>query len=657
MPRAPRRLLPWAVLILTLGVSVPAGAVPPRSLLRVETRYQGAPGLETYPKAQVLFLEDEIGFEVEPDGHTVYTEHDTIKILTARGAEDYGVLARVYQPATEQVEVVQARTLRADGTVLDVLPPSISDRPLFPDSPLYGDLRALRIQFPEAGPGTIVEFRVRTRRAPRPDGRWWAASYVQNPDPVLLSTYTVRVPEATEFSWRAPGVIPGRPRETRQDGLRTLYWEVRDVPALVPEAAAPPTERLLRRIEVTNFPSWPAVGAWFEPRWKAAVAASEGLDIVATGVASTAAAPEARIQALLAWAAARYTVEDALPESWSPHPARDLVDAGTLSPMDMAVLLTALLERVGLQARPVLASPVQLEDLERELPGPEAVGRVVLALADGRGGEWWIDPSSPGELLHEPPGGVQGVGALRLGGGLFATPSSDPDQNLRDIQMDVRVEPEGRAELTMTMASDGLAASLWRSLVRELAETPGAQRDQMLERLFRNLAQGFVSSGRLYSYYFPGTVEAGRPFQLSATLMFGELATPQRGGKAMSMPVPLFGGDRLAGLATEMNRQAPARFEAPFRDDVRVHVTLPEGSEVLQVPGDRSVETPLGSFFSTTRREGYQVWYYSRLVVRKAWVSPEDFPALRSLAEAQTAALTSPLVFTPPARAQEEGSP
>ena len=656
-PLRPGLLLSRTFLLLSLVLlaALPAVAAPARSLVRVETRFLKAPGLEEYPKARALYLEDEIGFELLPDGHTVYEEHDAIKVLNAEGVDSFSVLARLYRAGAESVEVLEARTILQDGTVLDVPGPAIQDRPLLPGSALYGDRRALRIDFPKVQPGSVVEFRLRTRRAPRPDGRWWAASYVQNLDPLLLSSFTVRVPEGTKFSWQAPGLTPSRPRESSSNGTRLLSWEVRNSPSLEPESAMPPVERYLSRVEVTNFTSWPEVGTWFGDRWETAVADAEGLDILAAGVASTSNSEEQRLQAVLEWAAGKYAVQEDLAESWEPHPARLAARSSTLSPTDMAVLLAAMLQRVGLSARPVLASPVRLQDLEREQPQPEAASRVVLSLPDSRGGSWWIDPASPGELLREPPAGVQEVGAILVepqSSRLLSTPGSLADDNLRDVRMEIRVQASGQGELTMALTSEGVAGALWRALDRELAETPAREREQLESRLFQNLAQGFLVNGRLYSHYFPAKADPQQPFQVAVTMMVPEMASPREDGTGLAMPLPLYGGDRLAALADPDPRNFPVRFDFPFRDDVRIHVTLPPGSQVRALPGNASLETAQGSYFCTTRVEANQVWFYSRLTVRQPWVSPEAFTSLRRLAAAQTASLTSPLVFTPPAPAE-----
>ena len=101
-----RGLRAWipVFLILALGASLPALGAPPRSLVRKEMRFSDSPGAKEFPGAQALYLVDDIGFEVEPDGHTIYTEHDAIKVLTAEGATSLSVLARTYRAGAESLQ-------------------------------------------------------------------------------------------------------------------------------------------------------------------------------------------------------------------------------------------------------------------------------------------------------------------------------------------------------------------------------------------------------------------------------------------------------------------------------------------------------------------------------------------------------------------------
>ncbi|NMA29406.1 MAG: DUF3857 domain-containing protein [Burkholderiales bacterium] len=654
-----RGLRAWipVFLILALGASLPALSAPPRSLVRKEMRFADSPGAAEFPEAQALYLVDDIGFEVEPDGHTVYTEHDAIKALTAEGAASLSVLTRTYRADAESIQLEQARTISPEGDVLDVPTSNIRDLPLAPESPLYSQQRLLRVEFPEVRPGSVVEFRLKTRRVPCPDGRWWGATFVQNLEPILHSTFTVRIPQDTEIHWNAPGVTPGRPSESARKGQRVLRWEVRDVPGLTPEPAMPATARWLNRIEVTNLASWPELGDWFGRRWKSAVEDTQGLDIVTAGIVPTTRPAEDRIRAVLAWAAGLHKVQENLADPWNPGPASQALRASTLSPTDMAVLLSATLDRLGLPSEPVMASTLQEEHLERELPQPGKVDRILLRLRSPRGGWWWIDPASPGELLDAPPGGAQGVAAILVrseGSRIFTTPISSADRNLRDVQMEVRVEQDGRAELTMSMTTEGTNAALWRSLERELAKTPNTERERLLDRLFHSLVRSFAVSGRLYSRYFPEDPEPGAPFRISTTLVFSELATSRDGGRTRALPLPLYGGDRLVSLAESTTRRFPAHFDFPFRDDVRIHVALPEGCRILELPPNLSLQNSLGSFFSTTRQKENHVWMYSRLVLNRTWVMPKDFAELRRLAQAQATLLTNPMIYESPTSTTQE---
>lgn len=234
----------------------------------------------------------------------------------------------------------------------------------------------------------------------------------------------------------------------------------------------------------------------------------------------------------------------------------------------------------------------------------------------------------------------------------MSTPASPAHENRRDIEVDVRVEPDGSAELTMSVTSHGMAGVLWNSLARDLRDVPAPRREALLERLFDQVALGFAANGRVYSYYFPTEASPERPFQLSATVMFPQLAVRDAEAVGVAMPLPVFSGDRLAAFADEAGpRLQPVQFEYPFQDDLRVHVRLPEGSQVTRLPGSVSLDNGQGSFFAIVRSQGVDVFYYSRLVVRHPWIGPEGYPAFRQVADAEASVLKDPMVFIPPTAA------
>ncbi|HXE73634.1 MAG TPA: DUF3857 domain-containing protein, partial [Candidatus Nitrosotenuis sp.] len=573
-----------ALLALAPAEAAPAG----RSLLRVDTRFLDAPGQEEYPGASAIILEDDIRFELLEDGSTVYYEHDAIKLLTQEGVERYGSSLRTYRKGYEEIEFRVARTIQADGRVVDVSPGQMEDRPLIEGSGLYGEYRQLAFEFPEAVPGSVVEFEVVTRRAARPGRQWWALSYVQNPDPMLVSRFTVSVPAQTQVYRYAPGVIPSTPEVHRQGDRVLQSWLVKDSPALPVEPMMPDSAALLSRVEVSSFPDWKAYGSWFYRLWRQAVQADERVRITTSGLLPTGASTEAKIAAIVGWLAQNKEVNQSVPEQLRPHDAPQSLQARVLTPLDMSVLLAAMLRYAGVEASPVLVSNQTREDLARQLPQPEHVPRLLLVVPGPGGSRRWLDPANLGELSDWPPAGAQKMGALLMDEGvveLIETPEAPAERNRRDIWLEGRVDSGGTAEVGMMMTLQGSSAALWKQASLALGQTSAAQREGLLERLFGQIAAGFPGRARIYDYYFPvpGQTTPGRPFSLAATLTLSDLVSG--GEKATRLPLPLYGGGRLEGLAqSRPPRRFPVKLDFPYYDEMRLHLVFPEGSRLSSAP-------------------------------------------------------------------------
>lgn len=643
----------WAV---ASGLSPARSDPPPRSLLRVTDQFLEAPGADRHPQADILILRDDIRLVVQPDGSTSFHEHDALKLLNAEGVESYGSLSRLYRQGLETIHLERARTISPDGRIHDLAGPMIDDRPLFPGSPLYGDLRRLRLQFPEASPGAVIEFKIRTDRAPRPGGAWWGTSYLQNPDPILDSTFEVRLPLGAGLRWSAPGLTPSTPSRRQEGETQILRWEARQVAPLVQEPSAPPWTHLLHRVEVSSFQDWTSVGEWLAPRWREAVSQDRGVAMIAAGLNQGPGRPRETAAAILGWVASTKTPSELLSGHLEPHPAQEILRAELISPIDSAVLIASLLSRAGLTVTPWMVSEVPLETLRGESPDPETVGRLLLSFEHPPGETLWIDPSSPGELLEAPPEGAQGVAGLKLapsGVELLTTPVSSPFAQRRLIHLALRLDPGGRAEASMDLSASGLAASPWRKVVGDLAGLPAPRRQGLLDELFSQIAGGFSLPGRVYATYFPTQLTPGQPFQCSLTLMFPSLGQlTAAGGRRVELPLALYGADRLAGLDREPEaRQYPIVIGTPLQEDLRVTLDLPPGSAVLRLPAPESITNELGSFFSTLRHEGDQVRLFSRLILRAPWIPASKAPLLGELARAQRRLRETPLILKLPAPA------
>ena len=141
------------------------------------------------PDTNSVLLLDDIRFEVYPDRTHSFDEHDAMKILSKEGVEENATLVRVVDTSKSRIDVLLARTIKADGRVLEAPGPQLAS--LSPGSSGYDSVKRFSIRFPNVEVGDVVEFRLRTTHKKKRDGHFWATTYVQNPMPVSYTHLTL----------------------------------------------------------------------------------------------------------------------------------------------------------------------------------------------------------------------------------------------------------------------------------------------------------------------------------------------------------------------------------------------------------------------------------------------------------------------------------
>ena len=621
--------------------------IPANVQLPIDNRFRATPGASDYPGAPALLVQDVINFSAASDGSTSFEEHDVIKLFTAEGIEDHRNFVRVYQKDIESVEIKEARTILPDGRVLEIPKQAIIDEPLLPESKLYRNYRRLIIRYPAVRKDCLVEFHVLTHRNAVPEHRWWNVTYVQNPEPMLSSTYNVTVPAGTELHWAAPGLDHAEPARARVGTNDQYFWHVENLKPYRSEPSGPPLLTQMARIEVTNFATWDGLRNWFDQLWDGATVVSGPVRAKATEICADAKDDAAKLNAIVRYMGRKNTAQ-LQAEDLLPHKASEMVDEKELTPLDSCVLAAALMRAEGLQATPVMAFEEPSYVVRPALP---RVGRVdqVLLRVSLKGKTVWLDPEHLSAVLDAPPAGFQGMAALTREG--FANlPDYDPDANRREARVEARVDEEGKAEVLLELKEYGDAAAIYRDAGRELANRSLDNREVMLDNIFEHVARAFSSRARVHDRYFPLSTDADKPFELAATLSVSGFANNASG--LVKVPLPVEPSERLAGLLSDHEpRQSPVRFASPVREEIRMHLLLPPGCQVMEVPPTVEVKTAFGSFYATARSSGSEVWYYSRLVLLPTWVKPDQVAPLMEFARKVVGSQTAGVVYTPPAQA------
>ena len=636
----------WVATLLCAGIlwtATPAlaqigvGAQDPRLAVPVTQ--------EVFPEASAVLMLDDIRFHVSPDRSYSFEEHDAVKVLTSEGVEENATLVRVVDQSKSQVEVLLARTLKADGRILKAPPPEYA--PLAEDSKVYSSVKRFALSFPDVEPGDIVEFHLRTVHKKKPGGHFWGTTYVQNPMPILDSTFTVTVPQGVEFQTATPGHPESKPVKSTvtKDGVtyQQLFWQISKEDAYEFSPLGPKAISQLKRIEVSSFKDWAEVGEYIGKDWQAHNRFGEGLSFRVAGWLPTTGDLMARATALMKELNRTRRVASFLGDEPKFHSPQELFNEAIVSPADSSILASVALSAAGIANFPVATLGVKAQSLDDELPIPEKINKIILEIPRGGTTPLWFDPENPGFVLETLPSNTSDMAALswdpRFEGGkrgLVDLQVASAFENREELNVEGRLENTGRAELTVQFDRYGTTALNSRQAAREIQDGARDARDRALQSFFNNTARAYGPRARLLGQYFELDPDTSDPFSLSFTVAVPGFAQVQ--DDTMLVPLPRFLSSNLRAAARERNRTTPLVFEQPYQQDVRIHLIFPEGSEVVDAPASIRKTTPEAEFVATARASGNEVWYVGRLTVFDPWTENE---ALQRSLETLAAAIQS----------------
>lgn len=631
-----RRGLMGLALAGFLTVGAPLGWAQP---LGVDPRITVAVEAADHPAANSVLMLDDIRFDVRPDRTHIFEEHDAVKVLTLEGIEENASLDRILNTAEAKIEVLVARTVKANGKIINAGPPEIT--PVAKESKLYSSINRFSIRFPEVEVGDVVEFHLRTVHQPKPDGHFWATTFVENPMPIVDSSFTVTIPKGVYFQTATPGIAQSKAEEeaVTLDGTeyRRLSWKVRDQKAFEPKPLAPSTLSLLKRIEVSSFRSWDEVAGFLGQQWTENSTLSEGLALRVAGWLPTSSDTAVRARAILKELGQKRKVASFLAEIPHFHRPSAIFPESVISLPDSSLLLSVALSAAGIPNVPIATLGESRASLAQELPNPEKIDRVILQVAGNDGRTYWVDPESPGFLLEAPPPGTADTAVLswdpRFAGehkGLRDLEPGSALANREELAVEGRLERNGRAELSLQFDRYGGAALNARQAARDIGEGARGVRDRALDSFFNNAALAYGERARLLGRFFETDPEATDPFSLAFTIAVPGFGKQE--GDLLTVPLPRFLSANIRAAALEKGRgEIPLRFEQPYQQDVRVHLIFPEGSKVLDAPARIEKKTPQAEFVATGRAEGNEVWYVGRLTVLDPWVEPPELKSVLSV--------------------------
>ncbi len=582
-------------------VAAPAGWVDVAPLPKAPSDSAGASTIQLLGDIQVRFAKA---------GDTSYYA-TAWQIGTAQGL-DGSALQVDWDPALETLTIHKYRIIR-DGQPIDLLGDGHAIKVIqreggLENAMLDGRLTAT-LQPEDLRVGDVVELAYSIdMHDPAMDGR---SEYVAGPsDGVNFGRFRVRMlwDKDKKMQWRVfPGIIQPKLKKTPL-GTELIADVINGTAPLGPEGA-PSRFKLVNGLEITEFGDWQGVSHTFAPLYAKAVALEPGSPVKAEAAKIAAQTSDPKRRAELALKLVqdqiRYLflgMDDGgfVPASADQTWSRRFGDCKAKT-----VLLVALLNELGVTARPVLVNTKQGDLVAARLPTMEGFDHAIVEAQIG-GKSYWLDGTRLGDDSLdrlEAPNYRVGLPVTLAGSPLVAIvpdPLDRPTQVI-SLTLDASRGIDVPALASGEMRFHGTSASDMRQTYAGYSQ---ADRQRELRKLWRN-SYDFVAPGKILTADDPATGD----FLITMTGSAAMDWTREQGTRWYEMDRVRVGWRFDIAREGELNPDAPYSFDYPDWWTYRETIILPYEGKGFHVQGEDVDQTvgDLYQFHRSVKQEGAKV--------------------------------------------------
>ncbi|HZP82702.1 MAG TPA: DUF3857 domain-containing protein [Chthonomonadaceae bacterium] len=577
--------------------------------------------------ARILDLGD---VTVRSDGTVVGEYRETYKLFNERAR----LLAEVnlpYNSSYQTVKVVRARTIKKNGTVVDVKPEDIRSASPYSDYLLYDDAMAVSFSMPAIEDDCIIDYTYQMISKPMAlPGQFWTYWGFSGPEPVSISRYVLHAPADKPLKFKVYNDESVKPTiALSKDGrTRTYTWEMRNIAPIVLEPSMPGISEVRVWMEVSSLGSWQDIARWFwglqQPQAKPTDAIRATVNTLTAGMKTD----DEKARALYDWVAnrTRYVGLEFGISAFKPHPAADVYDKLYGDCKDKATLLITMLGLAGIKAHPVLLHAGERSPFRDRLPSLNAFNHCI-ALAEVGGKEVWLDATAETCAYGDIPDADRGVQALVVqdGTGEWKTiPTYKAEENGLDVTAHIALHPDGSADVQNALQWRGAAGQALRATVRSI--TPD-KRKQMMQ----GLAQSFSAGASITDFTLPDGTDKLGPFEIKLNSTAPNWA--KKTGSLLLLPMSNWrnGSERRNPYVQEKRVWTIVEEDTSLTRTTTV-ITLPEGYSVEDVPEDVHLVGPLQEYHRTLVRsaDGKTLTVTETQTEHPGKVPPSDYAKVKA---------------------------
>jgi hypothetical protein len=606
-----------------------------------------------------VVLRDEQSVTVSDDGRVTTVTTFAVRILTREG-RDYAEAAERYLTKSGKVRELHAWLIRANGVVKKYDKDDIVDRISDPND-IYDEYRIKVIDGSrDADSGVVFGYQSISEEHPLFSQDIWQ---FQGRLPALVSRYSLALPSG----WRATSVTFNHNKVEPSVNGSSYTWELRDLAPIRPEPASPKVSNLAPWLAVNyfmgdsvsspggrTFESWVQVSRWATELHDPQSVPDESVAAKARELTANSKTELERIRAIAQFVQRLQYISIDIGvgrgNGYRPHAASQVLAKAYGDCKDKANLMRSMLKAINITAYPIAIYLGDATHVREEWASPSQFNHCIIAIkvSDDTKAQTVIQHPTLGRLLifdatdeHTTVGDLnddeQGSLALIIAGDsgtLSRMPTMSPESSQLDRQADVTLSAEGSITATVKERSTGQTAVNERRLFRDRS-TP-EYKHMIEEWLTRGVTNAKVSRVQPEDDNVEGRFGLDVDFTAAS---YGQLMQ----GRLLVFN-PAIVSRREALFLTEATRSQPIVLDSHAFTEV-VHVKLPAGFEVDEVPDTVKLEAAFGTYKTSYEVKNGELVYTRALTQRATTIPSDQYQMVRKFFENIRAAEQAPVVL------------
>lgn len=573
--------------------------------------------------------------EVEPTGLGHVRERTVVKCLDAPGAARLARIRLDYDPASNVIELEQARILRADGTVETLSPEDAVDLPQ-PQRAIYWGPRMKLLQVPRLEPGDALEtltyrkgFQIAylgdlaqgdERYIPPMRGHFYDVVTFQESHPVVLRYYEVRTPRDKPLQYEVYNGGVESYVSFADDHLLYSFWK-EDLEPFEREPRSVDFQDVTPKVVMATVEDWKAKSRWFAEVNADQFEANEEIRAFTDRLIADAGTDREKIAAITHWVAnnIRYSgVSMGEGEGYTLHPGPMIWKNRAGVCKDKAGMAITMLRAAGFDVWPAMT--MAGSRVER-IPADQ-FNHCVTAIRQNDGDFLLVDPTwvpFSMELWSSAEGEQEVLVGTPEGEELIETPSFVPRDHHLLVQSEAELLADGSLRGTLTITGHGYSDQrVRRTLIQGHA---AADRQAWLEEIVSGIAPGARVEPVTLSY--DELTDLGKPLSLEIRYEVPDFAVVGDDVIAFSPPTArhLITDGGIApylGLDTPPERKYPMLIWAPRMRVTDETIRLPENFEIGHLPAPRTIDGAAARLETRFQTDGPRTLaFHSELEIKK----------------------------------------